>query len=377
MLTLAATRAFTGTEILDGATVEIDSGVIVRVTPGIRPGVPRLDGLLAPGLVEVQVNGGGGVLFNEAPNVQSLRTITQAHAHRGVTALMATLISDERGKIAAAIDAVAEGVRARMPGLLGLHLEGPWLSEPRRGVHPQRYLRSLDTADLNMVARKHPFPVLVTLSPEQASPDDVHRLTSAGVTVSIGHTSAPHEEIEALIAAGATGFTHLFNAMPPMEGRNPGAVGVALAERKTWAGLILDGIHVHPVSAKAAFAAKSADKLALVSDAMATVGAADTSMNLFGERIALAGGALRTEAGTLAGAHLDLATAARNALAMLSVTTEEALRMTSLTPAAFLGVDHLHGRIAPGARADLVLFSDVLNVRNVWIAGAEVRPLGP
>jgi N-acetylglucosamine-6-phosphate deacetylase len=264
-----------------------------------------------------------------------------------------------------------------MPGLLGLHLEGPWLSEPRRGVHPQRYLRSLDAADLDMLARKHPFPVLVTLSPEQASPDDVHRLTSAGVTVSIGHTAAPHKQVEALIAAGATGFTHLFNAMPPMEGRNPGAVGVALAERKTWAGLILDGIHVHPVSAKAAFAAKSADKLALVSDAMATVGATDTSMTLFGERIALAGGALRTEAGTLAGAHLDLATAARNALAMLSVTTEEALRMTSLTPAAFLGVDHLHGRIAPGARADLVLFSDVLNVRNVWIAGAEVRPLGP
>jgi N-acetylglucosamine-6-phosphate deacetylase len=309
--------------------------------------------------------------------VQSLRTITQAHAHLGVTALMATLISDERGKIAAAIDAVAKGVRERMPGLLGLHLEGPWLSEPRRGVHPQRYLRSLDAADLDMLARKHPFPVLVTLSPEQASPDDVHRLTSAGVTVSIGHTAAPHKQVEALIAAGATGFTHLFNAMPPMEGRNPGAVGVALAERKTWAGLILDGIHVHPVSAKAAFAAKSADKLALVSDAMATVGATDTSMTLFGERIALAGGALRTEAGTLAGAHLDLATAARNALAMLSVTTEEALRMTSLTPAAFLGVDHLHGRIAPGARADLVLFSDALNVRNVWIAGAEVRPLGP
>ncbi len=377
MLTLAATRAFNGTEILDGATVEIDSGVIVRVTPGIRPGVPQLDGLLAPGLVDVQVNGGGGVLFNEAPNVQSLRTITQAHAHLGVTALMATLISDERDKIAAAIDAVAEGVRERMPGLLGLHLEGPWLSEPRRGVHPQRYLRSLDAADLDMLARKHPFPVLVTLSPEQASPDDVHRLTSAGVTVSIGHTAAPHKQVEALIAAGATGFTHLFNAMPPMEGRNPGAVGVALAERKTWAGLILDGIHVHPVSAKAAFAAKSADKLALVSDAMATVGATDTSMTLFGERIALACGALRTEAGTLAGAHLDLATAARNALAMLSVTTEEALRMTSLTPAAFLGVDHLHGRIAPGARADLVLFSDALNVRNVWIAGAEVRPLGP
>jgi len=363
--------------MLDGATVEIESGVIVGVTPGIQPGVRRLDGLLAPGLVDIQVNGGGGVLFNDAPTVASLRTITQAHAHLGVTALMATLISDERGKIAAAIDAVAEGVSEGMPGLLGLHLEGPWLSHTRRGVHPQRHLRAIDAADLDIVARKHPFPVLVTLSPEQASPGDVERLRSVGVTVSIGHTAAPHEDIEALIAAGATGFTHLFNAMPPMEGRNPGAVGVALAERKTWAGLILDGIHVHPVSAKAAFVAKSADKLVLVSDAMATVGAADTSMMLFGERIAVAGGALRTEAGTLAGAHLDLATAARNALTLLDATPEESLRMTSLTPAAFLGVDGLHGRIAPGARADLVLFSAALNVRNVWIAGAEVRQARP
>ncbi len=372
MLTLAATRVFTGTELLHGATVQIDDGVITRVVPGIQAGATLLDGLLAPGLVDVQVNGGGGVLFNDAPTVDALRTITQAHARLGVTALMATLISDERGKIAAAIDAVTQGIRQRIPGLLGLHLEGPWLSEPRRGVHPQRFLRAMDADDLVLVAQRRPFPVLVTLSPEQASPEDVGRLVAAGVTVSIGHTAAPHEDIEALIAAGATGFTHLFNAMPPLEGRNPGAVGVALAQRETWAGLILDGIHVHPVSAKAAFAAKSAARLILVSDAMATVGAVNPSMTLFGERIAVADGALRTEAGTLAGAHLDLATAARNALTMLGATTEEALRMSSLTPAAFLRVDTQHGRIAPGARADLVLFDDALDVRKVWIAGAEV-----
>jgi N-acetylglucosamine-6-phosphate deacetylase len=373
VLKLAASRVFTGTEMLDDATVEIDNGLIASVTPGIRPGATRLDGLLAPGLVDVQVNGGGGVLFNDSPTVETLHTITQAHARLGVTALMATLISDKRGKIAAAINAVTQAIDDGMPGLLGLHLEGPWLSEPRRGVHPQRYLRALDADDLALVAQQRPFPVLVTLSPERASVDDVRRLVEAGVTVSIGHTAAAHTDVEPLIAAGATGFTHLFNAMPPLEGRNPGAVGVALSQRETWAGLILDGIHVHPLSARAAFAAKSADKLILVSDAMATVGAADASMTLFGDRIAVTGGALRTEAGTLAGAHLDLATAARNALTMLNATTEEALRMASITPASFLGVDALHGRIAASARANLVLFDDAMSVRKVWIAGAEVR----
>lgn len=372
MLKLAATRVFTGTEMLYGATVDIEEGVITSVTPGIQPGATLLDGLLAPGLVDIQVNGGGGLLFNDAPTVDSLRTITQAHARLGVTALMATLISDERGKIVAAINAVTQGVREGMPGLLGLHLEGPWLSEPRRGVHPRRYLRAMDADDLALIAQQRPFPVLVTLSPEHAAPDDVRRLTAAGVTVSIGHTAATDTDVEALIAAGATGFTHLFNAMPPFEGRNPGPVGVALAERQTWAGLILDGIHVHPVSGRAAFAAKSADKLMLVSDAMATVGAKDASMSLFGERIAVSGGALRTEAGTLAGAHLDLAEAARNATTMLKATAEEALRMASRSPSAFLGVGGSHGRIAPGARADVVLFGDTLIARKVWIGGDEV-----
>ncbi len=372
MLKLAATRVFTGAEMLVGATVQIEGGVITHVSPGIQPGATLLEGLLAPGLVDIQVNGGGGIMFNDAPTVDSLRTITQAHARLGVTALMATLISDERGKIAAAIDAVNQGIREGMPGLLGLHLEGPWLSEPRRGVHPQRYLRAMDAEDLALVAQRRPFPVLVTLSSEHASPDDVRRLAAGGVTVSIGHTAAPHADIEALIAAGVTGFTHLFNGMPPLEGRNPGVVGVALAERQTWAGLILDGIHVHPVSARAAFAAKSADKLMLVSDAMATVGAKDASMSLFGERIAVSGGALRTEAGTLAGAHLDLAEATRNATTMLNATADEALRMASLSPSAFLGVGGSHGRIAPGARADIVLFGDALTVHKVWIGGAEV-----
>lgn len=370
---LAATRIFTGTEVLEGGTLEIANGRIAAVTPGIKPGAELLDGMLAPGLVDVQVNGGGGVLFNDAPTIATLRTMTAAHAQFGVTGLMATLISDERSRIVAALEAVEKGMQEGIPGLIGLHLEGPWLSEPRRGVHPQRFLRGLDAEDMALLTQKRSFPLMVTIAPEQATPDDVKALAAAGVTVSIGHTAADHADVEALLAAGATGFTHLFNAMPPLEGRKPGPVGVALASANTWAGLILDGIHVHPLSARAAFAAKSARKLTLVSDAMSTVGATSPSMSLFGEQIEVRDGALRTASGTLAGAHLDLAHAARNAMAMLGASPSEALRMTSLTPSEFLRVEQHHGRIASGARADLILVGDDLNVRKVWIGGEAVR----
>ncbi len=373
MLALAAAQVFTGSEMLDVATVHVQDGRIAEVSRGISPGATWLEGLLAPGLVDVQVNGGGGAMFNDAPTIETLQAITAAHAQFGVTAIMATLVSDERGKIAAAIAAVERGVSEAMPGLLGLHLEGPWLSEQRRGVHPQRFLRTLDPEDMRLLTQKQPFPVIVTLAPEQASPADVKALTDAGVTVSIGHTAAPHDAVEALLAAGATGFTHLFNAMAPLEGRKPGALGVALACRDAWAGLILDGVHVHPVSARAALAAKSARKLILVSDAMATVGSKDPSMMLFGETITVSDGALRNAEGTLAGAHLDLARAVRNAQSLIGATLETALRMASLTPAEFLRQDHLHGRIAVGGRADMVLFGPTLDVRRVWISGRQVR----
>ena len=369
---LAATRIFTGTDVLDSGTIQITNGRITAVTPGILSGAELLDGMLAPGLVDVQVNGGGGVLFNDAPTVATLRTMTAAHSQFGVTGLMATLISDERARIVAALEAVEQGVRDGIPGLIGLHLEGPWLSEPRRGVHPQRFLRGLDAEDLALLTQQRSFPLMVTIAPEQATPDDVKALTASGVTVSIGHTAADHADVEALLAAGATGFTHLFNAMPPLEGRKPGPVGVALASANTWAGLILDGIHVHPLSAGAAFAAKSARRLMLVSDAMSTVGAKSPSMSLFGEQIEVKDGALRTPSGTLAGAHLNLSQAARNAMSMLGASREEALRMASLTPSEFLRIDQRHGRIAPGARADLILVGPDLDLRKVWIGGEVV-----
>jgi N-acetylglucosamine-6-phosphate deacetylase len=373
MLALAPTRLFNGSEIIEGATVHISEGCILDVTAASSPSAINLDGLLAPGFIDIQVNGGGGVLFNDAPTVETLATIAAAHRAFGVTGFMATLISDRREKIASAIDAVTQAVEEEIEGVLGLHLEGPWLSDPRRGVHPAQFLRGLDDADMRLIAQKRAFPLLVTVAPEQIELRQVEALAAAGVKVSLGHTAASSEEIDAVLAAGATGFTHLFNAMPAMEGRKPGPVGAALGHRESWAGLILDGVHVHPASARAAFAAKTARKLMLVSDAMATVGSKDASMSLFGEKIGVSGGALRTASGTLAGAHLELSAAVRNAMAMLGATPQQALRMASLTPAEFLGVAHERGRMATGCRADFVLLGSEFDVRGTWIAGNRVH----
>ena len=372
MLALAPTKLFTGGETIEGATVTIRDGIIASVSAARDPAATRLDGLLAPGFIDVQVNGGAGLLFNDAPQAETLAAIAAAHRRFGVTSVMATLISDTRDKAQAAIAAVEQAVKAKAAGVLGLHLEGPWLSTARRGVHPAEHLRAFSAEDLDLLTRPRSFPLLVTLAPERVEPELIEHLARAGVIVSLGHTAASAEQIEAAIAAGARGFTHLFNAMPPLEGRKPGAVGAALVHDEAWAGLILDGVHVHAVSARVALACKTARRLMLVSDAMATVGSENPSMSLFGERVEVKDGALRTSDGTLAGAHLELAAAVRNATSMLGASVEEALRMATLTPAEFLGVAHERGAIAEGRRADLVLLDNALNVRSVWVGGELV-----
>jgi N-acetylglucosamine-6-phosphate deacetylase len=373
MLALSPTRLFNGEKLLEGTTVRIDKGQVVEITTAPQTDAIKLDGLLAPGFIDIQVNGGGGVLFNDSPTVDALATIAAAHRQFGVTGFMATLISDDQTKLAPAVRAVSEAIEAGLEGLLGLHLEGPWLSEPRRGIHPARYLREFDAADLDLIAQKRPFPVLVTVAPEHIDAASIRTLRRAGVIVSIGHTAATSDEVDDAIAAGATGFTHLFNAMPPMEGRKPGPVASALGNPDVWAGIILDGIHVHPASARAAFIAKTARKLVLISDAMATIGSKSLSMSLFGEKIDVSGAALRTASGTLAGAHLEMSAAVRNATTLAGAKPEEALRMASFTPAEFLGVAHERGCIAPGRRADLVLLDAGLNVLSTWIGGSQIR----
>jgi N-acetylglucosamine-6-phosphate deacetylase len=211
---------------------------------------------------------------------------------------------------------------------------------------------------------------LITLAPECVPAGFIRTLALSGVRISIGHSEASAAAVMQAIADGATGVTHLFNAMPPLSGREPGIVGTALAERRLTAGLIVDGIHVDPISVRAAFAAKGSDGIALVTDAMPTVGSSLDRFELVGRTITLANGRLTTESGTLAGAHLDMASAVRNAVKLAQLPLEDALRAASLTPARFLGLDNERGALVPGARADLVALTRELEVLGTWLDGS-------
>jgi N-acetylglucosamine-6-phosphate deacetylase len=326
------------------------------------------------GFIDLQVNGGGGVLLNDQPTPDGMRAIARAHRRYGTTACLPTLITDTREQLRSAI-AAACSVAGR-DGVLGLHLEGPFISPRRPGVHrPDRIVqpRAGDLEQLCELAGAGRS--LVTLAPECVPAGFVMTLASAGVRISIGHSEASAAVVVQAVAEGATGVTHLFNAMPPLSARAPGIVGTALSEPRLTAGLVVDGIHVDPVSVRVAFAAKGADRIALVTDAMPTVGTSLDRFDLVGRTIKLVDGRLTTEEGTLAGAHLDMASAVRNAVRLAKVPLEDALRAASLTPAQFLGVENERGAIVPGARADLVALTDRLTVAATWIDG-EIESYG-
>jgi N-acetylglucosamine-6-phosphate deacetylase len=314
------------------------------------------------------VNGGGGVLLNDYPTTDGMRAIARAHRRYGTTACLPTLITDTREQMRSAV-ASARSLAGR-DGILGLHLEGPFISPQRPGVHRSDRIAQPGAGDLELLSElSGAGRSLVTLAPECVPPGFVMTLAATGVRVSIGHSEASAAVVAQAVAEGATGVTHLFNAMPPFSARAPGIVGAALSEPRLTTGIIVDGIHVDPVSVRAAFAAKGADRVALVTDAMPTVGTALDHFDLVGRAIRLVDGQLTTEEGTLAGAHLDMASAVRNTVRLAKVPLEDALRAASLTPAQFLGVENERGAIVPGARADLVALTDKLIVAATWIDG--------
>jgi N-acetylglucosamine-6-phosphate deacetylase len=325
--------------------------------------------VLAPGFIDLQVNGGGGVLLNDQPTADGMRAIARAHRRTGTTACLPTLITDTREQMRTAI-ASARSVAGR-DGILGLHLEGPFISPKRPGIHRPDRIAQPGAGDLEELCElAGAGRSLVTLAPECVPAGFVRTLAAAGVRISIGHSEASAAVVMQAVADGATGVTHLFNAMPPMSARDPGIVGTALAERRLTAGLIVDGIHVDPVSVRAAFMAKGADRMALVTDAMPTVGTSLDRFELMGRTITLSDGRLTAEDGTLAGAHLDMASAVRNAVRLAQLPLEDALRAASLTPARFLGLDHERGALTPGARADLVALDQALMVVATWVDGS-------
>jgi N-acetylglucosamine-6-phosphate deacetylase len=371
---LTGARVFDGARMLDGYAVVIERERIAAVVRAedLPAEIERetIEGVLAPGFIDVQVNGGGGVLFNETPTVDAIRAIGAAHRRYGTTGYLPTFITDEREKMYAAIEAAREALDARVPGSLGLHLEGPFINPERKGVHEPKFMRLPDDEDIRRIASLTSGRTLVTLAPEKVPLESVRRLAEAGVIVSAGHTAAPYATVTEAFRNGLTGFTHLFNAMPPLAGREPGPVGAALDDRDSWCGLIVDGWHVDDASLRIAIAAKGIDRSMLVTDAMSSVGSDLEAFDLLGKTIHRANGRLTTADGTLAGSDLDMASAVRNTVERLGVSLPDALRMASHVPAAFLRLDHELGRIAAGYRASLVLLDETLHVQRTWIDGA-------
>ena len=326
-------------------------------------------GFLAPGFIDVQVNGGGGVLLNDHPTVEGMTAIASAHRRFGTTSLMPTLISDDLHVVAQALDAADAAVSAGAPGVLGVHIEGPFLNPGKKGVHDDGKFRVLDDKGFALLTRKGPARRMLTLAPELAPSGMIRALTDAGVIVCAGHSVADYDQSVAALKEGLAGFTHLFNAMTQMGSREPGMVGAALDDRFSRFGLIVDGDHVHPAVLRIALAARGVEGAMLVTDAMPTVGAATKSFMLGGRRITAEGGACRTEDGTLAGSNLDMATAFKNAIQLLGVTAVEASMMASGNPASFLGLAHERGRLAPGLVADLVHLDESFDLKRVWTAG--------
>ena len=358
--------------------VLVEDGKVVALLPesGLPAGVTRRDlggGHLLPGYIDVQVNGGGGVLFNNAPTVEALRSIVAGHRRFGSTGLMPTLISDDVETMRLAVAAVRQAIAEGVPGVLGIHLEGPYIAPERKGTHNADKFRVPDAAEIEMATSLDNGVTLVTLAPEQVPADTIRAMVARGAKVAAGHTAASYEQARAGLDAGISGFTHLYNAMTPLQGREPGVVGAALEDPHSWCGVIVDGVHVHPASLRVALAAKPRGKVVLVTDAMPMVGSDDPSFNLYGETIVAKDGVVRNAAGSLAGSALDMASAVRNTVQMLGLPLEEAARMASTYPAQFLGIDDYRGRIAPGCAADLVLLDDALQVRETWIGGVASR----
>jgi len=320
---------------------------------------------LAPGFVDLQVNGGGGVLLNDQPTVDGMLAIAKAHRRYGTTSCLPTFITDTREKTRRVI--AAASVVAGQEGIVGLHLEGPFINPARAGVHRRDHVLQAQIGDLEWLADlAKAGRSLITLAPECVPPGFIRGLTVRGIRVAIGHSEATAEEVARAIAEGATGVTHLFNAMPAFSGRAPGIVGTTLADARLVASVIMDGLHVDPISVRAAFAAKGAARIALVTDAMPTVGATITQFQLMGRTVSLSEGKLTIEGGTLAGAHLDMASAVRNAVRSAGIPIEDALQAASLTPASFLGLERERGMLVPGAFADLVALTEDFHADAVW-----------
>lgn len=380
---MSTVYAITGASIFDSenwhedSALVVDQGVIrsVESATTLPADIRRIEvngGKLVPGFIDVQVNGGGGVLLNDGPSLDAIRTICDAHFAFGTTALLPTLITDTPEITVAAIAAGKAAAQEKVAGFIGLHLEGPHLSVSHKGTHDPQLIRPMDDADLiAIIDAVQEIPVLLTtVAPETVPSEKIKAMVDAGVIVSLGHSGASYETALAARDAGASMVTHLFNAMSQLGHRSPGVVGATLQAGELSAGLIADGFHVDKASMSIALRAKQGPaRIFLVTDAMSTIGTDITSFTLNGRTITRAGGRLTLDDGTLAGADLDMISAVRFVHRELGLSLDESLRMASLYPAQSIRIDHTHGRLLPGYTANIVHLTDDLDVDHVWIDG--------
>jgi N-acetylglucosamine-6-phosphate deacetylase len=378
--------AIIGARIFDGETWHEDAALLLednRVQSIVATGdvpfdatvVDAVGGILVPGFIDLQVNGGGGMMLNDEPTVEGLRTICQAHARFGTTALLPTLITDTPEVTRSVIAAGRDAVRQELPGFTGLHLEGPHLSLARKGAHDPSLIRPMEESDLSLLLScRDLFPaMMITIAPENVTEEQVSRLADAGFIVSIGHTDSMFETVERYARAGARTVTHLFNAMSPLGHREPGVVGAGLFNGHLHAGLIADGVHVHPAAMQIALRAKQGPgHIFVVTDAMSPIGTDVTSFTLNGREILRRDGRLTLVDGTLAGADIDMLASVRFLHGTLDLPLEEALRMVSRYPAEAAGLAGKKGSLKPGFDGDFVVLTDALDMKSTWIGGKLV-----
>jgi len=373
-LRLHATQLFDGQDFIDDQVLTITDGVISAIDQNTNDVDVKATGLVVPGYIDLQVNGGGGALFNDSPSVEVLKTIMAAHAKFGTTAMMPTLITDKIEVMAQAADAMSEAVANKIPGIIGIHFEGPHLSLAKKGTHCAELIRPISDDEWKILSRKDIGQVMVTLAPETVMPKDIARMVKLGIKVCLGHTNASYASAQEAVDAGATGFTHLFNAMSPLQGREPGVVGCALLNDNTQCGLIVDGHHVDYASCQLAIKTKPAGGVFLVTDAMPPVGTDQTEFPLYDRTVYVENGKLTSSTGELAGSSLDMATAVRNTHMGLKIPLGESLRMASLYPARYLYRDQKleRGELTVGMQADMVTLNDDLSVFETWIGGVKI-----
>ena len=374
---ITGSKLFNGIDFIEHKALLIEdqhiAGIVNKDAIPTDFQVKKLEGgILSPGFIDLQVNGGGGKLFNNSPDKESLNTIISAHQYFGTTSIMQTVISDSLNILQKCTDTISNEIDNNH-SLLGIHIEGPFFNVKYRGVHQKQYINTINASYLNLFETLDKFPVMLTLAPECISIKQLKHLKSLGFKILAGHTDANYDQLEEAVKYGLDGFTHLFNAMGQISAREPGVVGSAFDFDETSASIIVDLHHVHPSLINLSFKQKPKGKLFFVSDSMATINHGEPSFELYDEVVSESNGRIINSEGKLAGSSITQIDAIKNAYQKCSIPLESAISMATLYPAEYLGVSDYIGQLKKGYRADLAHFDSNFHVQNVWLAGKQIK----